>query len=178
VPNDPELAELVALYYPTPGELAEFAAVAADELPEPYRELLSHEHHMTVTVERFHRARVDVRVLEAHLNGERYIRKILLQRHSDGAVVQFGIVRLDFAQVSPEVRRDIESQLIPLGRVLIHHNVLRRVYLCELFRVTCGPELARLFGCAVGTVTFGRTALIDMNGRPALELLEILAPTK
>jgi hypothetical protein len=132
---------------------------------------------MTVTVERFHHSPVDVKVLATSLSGQHYARKILLARQSDGTIVQFGIVRLNFAHVSPEVRREIESQRTPVGRVLIQHNVLREIHLMRLWKVTPGPDLRQLFGLQAGETTYGRTAVIDFSGEPAVELLEIVTPT-
>jgi hypothetical protein len=131
---------------------------------------------MTVTVERFHNGPVDVRVLDTLVSGDHYARKILLTRHGDGVVVQFGIMRLDFSCVSPDVRCEVESQATPLGRILIQHNVLRGVHLRRLWRVTPGEDLRRHFSISSDAVTYGRTAIIDCNGRPAIELLEIVAP--
>ena len=126
--------------------LGDFVEVQADAMPADYRALLAHQNHMTVTVERYHHSPVDVRMLETNISGEHYARKILLTRQSDGAVVQFGIVRLNFAHVDPEVRREVESQQIPLGRVLIAHNVLREIHLLRLWRIEPGPDLQKLFG--------------------------------
>ena len=123
------LDSLVRLFYHCVDDLGDFVEVQADAMPADYRALLAHQNHMTVTVERYHHSPVDVRVLETHISGEHYARKILLSRQSDGVVVQFGIVRLNFAHVDPEVRREVESQQIPLGRVLIAHNVLREIHL-------------------------------------------------
>ena len=39
-----------------------------------------------------------------------------------------------------------------------------------------GEDLAAIFGVTPGSVTYGRTALIYCNGKPAVELLEIVAP--
>ena len=138
--------------------------------------LLAHDSHMTVTVERFHNGPVNVRVLETQLSGEHYAHKILLTRQSDGVVVQFGIMRLDFSTVSPAVRREVESQQTPLGRILIQHNVLREVHLTKLWRVTPGEDLCRLFNVSRDQVTYGRTAIIHCDGEPAIELLEIVTP--
>ncbi len=172
----PDLYELLELFPAGDGGLADFTEVQADELPAPYGQLLAHNHHMTVTVESFHGSPVDVEVLERRLIDERYARKILLRRQSDRAVVQFGIVMLDFSYLSDEVRDDIIGERIPLGRTLIEHNVLRDVQLVALWKVVCGPELARLFLVEPGTLTYGRTALIYCNGEPAVELLEIVVP--
>jgi chorismate-pyruvate lyase len=179
VPHGPitaELQSLVALFYETPGELGEFNAVAASSLAQPYRELLAHPHHMTVTVERFHNSPVDVRVLNTKVEGDRYSRQILLSRQSDGRIVQFGIVRLNFEFLSPEVRQEIERQSTPLGRILIANNVMREIELVAVWRVKPGPDLCKLFDCNSGEITYGRTAIIHCNGDPAVELLEIVTP--
>jgi chorismate-pyruvate lyase len=131
---------------------------------------------MTVTVERYHNCPVDVDVLATQMAEHHYARKILLRRQIDRAVVQFGIMRVDFAFVSDEIRRQIESQTIPLGRILINHNVLRDVKLSQLWKVTPGPDLQRLFNLPSQVPSYGRTAVIDCNGEPAIELLEIVTP--
>ncbi|MEX2186965.1 MAG: hypothetical protein WD875_09235 [Pirellulales bacterium] len=182
-PPIPDLTELIRLFYETPADLGDFAPVAADELPDPYRGLLAHDQHMTVTVERFHGCLVDVRVIEYKSSPPHYARKILLTRQSDGAVVLFGIVRIDLDQVDPATRDEILARRKPLGRILIEHNVLREVELVDLWRVTPAAELRQLFAGSesaqtTSASTYGRTALIHCNGRPAVELLEIVAPAE
>ena len=49
----PDLAALLALFPPA-HYLRHAEPVPADKVPEPYRQLLVHEHHMTVTVEAHH----------------------------------------------------------------------------------------------------------------------------
>ena len=173
-PVDVELGDLIALFYDDPVELGVFSDVVADDMPQPYRDLLAHNHHMTVTVERHHDSAVDVQVLDTMTAGDCYARKILLNRQSDGGVVQFGIVRLHFEFFSPEVRREIEGQGKPLGRILIQHDVMRQVRLLNLYRVNAGPALATAMGFEPGVECFGRTAIIFCNGAPAIELLEIV----
>jgi chorismate-pyruvate lyase len=172
----PMLGALVALFYPQPDDLGQFAEVTPDEMPPEYRALLAHQNHMTVTVEQFHHSPVDVKVLQTSLTGQHYARKILLARQSDGRIVQFGIVRLNFAHVSDAVRREIESQQTPVGRVLINHNVHREIHLMRLWKVTPGADLRKLFGLTTTDPTYGRTARIDFSGEPAVELLEIVTP--
>jgi chorismate-pyruvate lyase len=173
-----DLAALAGLFYPSLAALGSFDAVNFEELPPAYRRLLAHRHHMTVTVEEFHRTPVNVRVLEAKTVAGEYSRKILLTRKSDGQVVQFGIVRLKPEFLSEVVWREIESQRTPLGRVLIEHNVLREIELLALWRVSPGNDLRRGLGMATDKITYGRTAIIHCDGRPAVELLEIVAPVE
>lgn len=176
LPSTPRLEELVGLFYEQPARLGRFSAVAVDDMPAGYRDLLAHEHHMTVTVERFHGSPVDVQVLRKVKTSTHYARMILLRRQSDQRVVQFGIVRLNLALLSEPVRQEIESERTPLGRVLIQHDVLRRIRLFDLWRVLPGPDMRGWFDSAEPAETFGRTAIIDLDGEPAIELLEIVAP--
>lgn len=173
---EPELDSLVALFYDAPEQLADFTEVQAAEMPPVYQRLLAHNHHMTVTVEQRHGSIVDVRVLQTRTDDHHYARRILLTRQSDGRVVQFGIVRMDFRIFSDEVRDEIESQTAPLGRILIRHEVHREVELCKLWRIEPGEDLQRLFKIAATDCTYGRTALIHCNGLPAIQLLEIVTP--
>lgn len=175
-PLIPDLNSLTGLFYASRSELAAFTEVGIDELPAGYRRLLAHNEHMTVTVEEFHGCPVDVQVLDKLVTPTHYARKILLLRQSDRGVVQYGIMRVNLAYLPPEVSREIQSEVAPLGRILIEHDVHRRVQLFSLRRIVTGEELKRYFGLARPTITYGRTALIECNGVPAIELLEIVAP--
>ena len=205
-------------------------------VPAPYDRLLDHDEHMTVTVEAFHRQKVDVRVHRSirsessrsetsdseakdsarpslvpqepnhaafnNRNPRRqrgisgissltprvieqgqfvpaaranwYAREITLVGSESGKVVQYGIVKLNVDTLSPNVWRQIESQSVPLGRVLIENGVLREVQLQGLWRVEAGPVLAALLDLAIDETVYGRTALIYCDGEPAIELLEIV----
>ncbi len=172
----PDLETLVRLFYPRTDALGRFQEVDWHDLERDYRMLLAHDSHMTVTVERFHNGPVDVRVLQTRIDGQHYAREILLARQSDGVVVQHGIMRLDFAAVSPQVRQEVESQQTPLGRILIQHNLLTKVHLRKVWQVTPGDGLRQHLGVQSGQITYGRTAVIHLDGEPAIELLEIVAP--
>lgn len=172
----PELTALVGLFYRDLGDLGTFEEVSSGQMARNYRMLLAHQDHMTVTVERYHNCPVTVEVLATQSTDHHYARKILLRRETDRAVVQFGIVRIDFAYLSDEVRQQIESQSAPLGRILIGHNVFRDVHLSKLWKVTPGADLQRHFNLPSPVPSYGRTAVIDCNGEPAIELLEIVTP--
>lgn len=174
-PNGPDLRTLATLF-PPPGGMPEYEFVPADEVPPPYDQLLVHEHHMTVTVEAFYGDLVDVRVLERKLEGDTYARKILLTLQKTGQVVQFGIMRVHLQYCSEPVRQAILAERTPLGRILIQHDVLRRIEPTAFVRVIPGPAMMQWFGLDRPRPTYGRLAYIHCNGRPAVELLEIVAP--
>lgn len=170
----PDLDTLLHLFYQDTAEFGVIEAISAAEMPTVARKLLDHEHHMTVTVEDHHHCEVDVQVLETLFTGQAYSRKILLSKQTDRAVVQFGIVRLNFEFLATHIQQEILAENTPLGRILINHNVLRRVELSQLWEIQVGQDLAELFCVSPNTIVYGRTAWIYCNGEPAIELLEVV----
>jgi chorismate-pyruvate lyase len=177
-PLIPDLQTLTGLFYPSRESLGQFSEVSVADVPQPYRRLLAHNDHMTVAVEDSYAGPVDVRVLQRQTTSTHYAREILLVRQGDGKVVQYGIMRVDFAYLPQEVQDKIRSEQTPLGRILIEHNILRRVQLFSLRRVALGEALRRHFNRPDGGTAYGRTALIECNETPAIELLEIVAPVE
>ena len=166
--NLAELDKLVGLFYPGTAELGQFQAVPHDSIPEPQRSLLHHEMHMTATVEKFHSSPVSVEVLRQSRQGHAYCREICLRRNSDNRIVQYGIVRLNFRHLAEDVQSEIEGQGKPLGRILIEHDVLRRVKLLSLYEIKPSELLKSKTGCPSDRL-FGRTAIIYCNDEPAIE---------
>jgi len=171
-----ELQSLLDLFPDTPPLLNECEHIASSTTPEPYKTMLVHEHHMTVTMENYHLSPVEVQVLDRNPDENNYARKILLLKEGTDKVVQFGIVRFNFQYVTEQVKREIIDEQTPLGRVLITHNVLRHIDLNAILKMKCGPTLAKHFDCPEDTVTYGRLATIFCNNRPAVDLLEISSP--
>ena len=174
--TSPDLETLVGAFYGPLEQLAQFQEVTADDLPAPYRALLDHDQHMTVTLERFHECPVQLQLLQRSVADTHYARNTLLRRSTDGKLVQFGIARLALTFLPKPVRDEIEQARIPMGRVLITHNVLRRVQLAGLWRLEPTDRLTKIFGCDEPVPTYGRTALIYCAGEPAVELLEVMPP--
>jgi chorismate-pyruvate lyase len=171
----PDLRELFLLFRPEEA-IPRYEIIPAAQVPQPYHDLLVHEHHMTVTVEAHHRDSVDVRILARRHEGDYYARQILLTLHNNGRVVQFGIVRVDLTACSPPVREEILAGKTPFGRILINHNVLRRIEPTAFLRIHPGAPLMRWFGMTESRSVYGRLAYIYYDGQAAVELLEIVAP--
>lgn len=171
---DLEVSSLISLFYDDPSLVGVVTNIDRQDVPVPSHDLLVHNHHMTVTVERFYESKVNVQVIQSRLDQRHYSRKILLARESDGLVVQYGIVRLNLDVLAPAVQEEIQSQETPLGRILINHNVLREVKLVGLCKIEASQELAEYFKIDPGATVFGRTALIFCDGNPAIELLEVV----
>lgn len=172
--SDRQLDSLLNLFYAADSLPGQFTQVSVESLTPVAADLLAHDHHMTVTLEQHHGCPVDVHVLESRIDGDHYTRKITLTRQSDDAVVMFGLVRMDRTVFGEAVRDEIESQRTPLGRVLIDNDVLRSVKLMRLYQIQPSGDLADSFGVNMGSVCFGRTAMIYCDGAEAIELLEIV----
>ena len=173
---------LYSIFGVEPDQMPKVEVVSAEEMAEPYRSLLAHDNHMTVTMERFHGTKVDVKVLEEIKGGDLYARKIILTHGETGKTVQYGLVRLNFQFMNDEVRDQILERKIPLGRVLIDHNVMRRISTHALLKMTPNDELREIFGIEAPSagdeepVIWGRLATIFCNEEPAIDLLEVPAP--
>jgi chorismate-pyruvate lyase len=157
-------------------DLGSITPVGEADLPPDYLTLLAHSGHMTITLEAWHESLVNVHVEGECREPDRYARHSLLSRQSDGRVVQSGIMRIDLTGLPIAVRREIEVGETPLGRILIRADLLREVELLALWRIAAGPRLARELDLPPGTPVHGRSARILVEGRPAVELLEIVHP--
>ena len=167
---------LVSPFYDDLTELGRFEPVTADDLPERYRAILAHNEHMTVTLEASYGSQVDVRALAEWRDEGSYARNSLLARQTDGAILQFGIMRIWLADLPAAARDEITVQKLPLGRVLISHNLLRQVELITLWRIAPGPILERYLQVSGGQSVYGRSAQILVDERPTVQMLEIVAP--
>src|SRR5579884_4216575 len=173
--TSPDLVTLWSLFPPA-DDTPEFEYVTSDQVPQPYHSLLVHEHHMTVTVEKHHGDLVNGRILTRRQEKDWYARKILLALQGSGRVVQFGIVRIHLDHCSAPVRAAILAGQTPLGRILIRHKVLRRIEPTAYLRIVPSSAMMEWFGIAEPKHTYGRLAYIHCNNRPAIELLEVVAP--
>ena len=176
IPKDgPKLTTLYS-HFPGAEELPEFVEVPGNKVPEPYHTLLVHPHHMTVTVEKHHGGLVDVRVLERCRQGAWYARKILLALQGTNRVVQFGIMRINLDLCSDAVSAAILREDTPLGRILIQNNVLRRIEPTAYLKISPNGAMMEWFGLSAPLTTYGRLAIIHCDHKPAVELLEVVAP--
>jgi chorismate-pyruvate lyase len=112
--------------------------------------------------------------LEEHLAGDQYTRKISLTPAGSDKVVEWGIVRLNFQFMSPQVREEILAKKMPLGAILIKHNVHRRIKPRYFLRFPENGQVLRLFSDQPTEPAWGRLGTIFCNNEPAIELLELV----
>ena len=190
-PRDPvaRAVELVQLFCSL-DDFGGLRSVAPGEVPEPAKSLLDHRSHMTVAMEQFHGGDVRLRVVARAGDGRGqlpndgwYAREILLETEA-GTIVQHGIVRIDLTHLDQDAAAAIREARRPLGRILIEAGMLREVHGVKLLEIVPGPHLQQLLrlagsqasGIVPPAAVYGRVADIQLDGRPAVELLEIVAP--
>jgi len=169
----PSASRLATLFYNDLAELGYFESVTVEQMPTAYRELLAHPEHMTVSLENFHKSLVSVKVLDEWRDESSYARTSVLIRQSDGAVVQFGTMRIWLGDLPEQAQTKITEKQSPLGRILIEHNLLREVELISLWKIAPGPVLKKHLKLASNQTVFGRSAQILVDERPTVQLLEI-----
>jgi hypothetical protein len=168
--------ELVRLFHSEAVAFGRLTPLSSASLPALPRQLLDHTSHMTVAMERFHGGPVDLRVITRREDAAgRYAREIVLATAA-GRIVQHGIVRIDLASLAPDSAAAIRAERAPLGRILIAAGLLCDVRDVRLLGIVPGPHLESLLEIGPGRQTFGRVATIGLDGSPAVELLEIIAP--
>jgi chorismate-pyruvate lyase len=170
----PSASRLATLFFSELEEIGEFKPVQVDRLSSDARTLLAHTEHMTVAHESFHHSPVSVQALDEWHDEVSYARASLLSRRSDGAIVQFGIMRVWLADLPATAQEQITSKKAPLGRVLIEHNLLRDVELITLWEIKPGLVLRKHLQVSEKTPIYGRTAQILVDERPTVQLLEIV----
>ena len=153
------------------------AVVQPEEIPHPADQLLVHHEHMTVALQKFHGSPVEVHVREEHLSpdGGFYTRMISLTPAAQpGRVVELGIVQLDFRYMDEAVRDEILKKQLPLGAILIKHDVHRRVKPRFFLRFPPGGPVLKLLGSDEPWPVYGRLGTFYCDDEPAIELLEIV----
>lgn len=155
----------------------ECVVVHPDAIPYPADALLVHHEHMTVVLQKHHGRPVDVHVLEEHLDGDAYTRKISLTPAGSDVVVEWGIVRLNFKYMSDAVREEILAKQLPLGAILIKHDVHRRIKPRYFLRFPENGQVLNLFSSQCPHPAWGRLGTIFCNDEPCIELLEMVLNT-
>lgn len=150
--------------------------ILPEEIPDPYRQLLVHHNHMTVTLEQHHNDKVRVVPYQVHRQGDLYARKLDLITENGNKIVMTGLMLFNFAFCSDTVRDLIIEQKTPLGRILIEHNIMRRVSAGTYLRFEADDDLVARFRLEEPRPAYGRLATIFYDEQPAVDLLEIVSP--
>ncbi len=155
--------------------LPELEAIDGAAMPEPYRSLLVHLSDMTSTLEKFHGDRLKLEVLSSRVDGDTYLREVLLRLEESGLPVEFGAIRIHLDRFEAEPRKLILGGKVPLGRVLAEQEVPFTSRPNGFFRITADSFIGPLLAAAEGTGLYARrNTLSNPAGQPLAEIVEIL----
>lgn len=133
---------------------------------------------MTTTLAAYHAVKVAVQVLDEHIDGDTYERKIILTPSGSSHVIEVGVVRINLGYTSREVRAEILRRAAPLGDILIRHNVLRRIEPRWYLRFDPHGPIPAAFDRQLSGPVYGRLGTIYCDDAPAIELLEVVDADK
>lgn len=174
--------------------LPAFEELDSEALPQPYRDLLSHDRDMTSTLKRFHRAeRIWVQALERKLQGDLYHRLVVLRipdadsasasgsdSNSDdqdpacGRPVEFGAIRIHLDRF-PAVARDwILEESKPLGKILLDAKIAYVSRPERFFKTVTDNWIGSALQMEEGQVVYGRCNVLWDGNSPGLALAEIV----
>jgi chorismate-pyruvate lyase len=157
--------------------LPEVVAVAAEDVPQPYHQLLVGNHDMTPTLEAFHGERLNLRLLERRQEGESYSRLVLLTLASSGRPVEFGAIVIDLQCFAPAARQLVLAEQRPLGSVLAAEGIVHASRPRAFIRVSPDPFIHEALGLSGSHELYGRrNLLIVPDNRVLADIIEILPP--
>ena len=157
--------------------LPKIERVAGDEVPEPYRSLLVHKHDMTPTLEKHHGDEIHLRILGHQQREDFYFREVVLQLNGNDKPVEFGAIKMNLGIFQPRERQLILSERLPLGTILRMCGTAHSTIAKAFFRIEADELICRVLNLPRPAVLYGRRAnIVDPQGRPLAEIVEVLPP--
>lgn len=153
--------------------------IDGEEMPEPHHSLLVHQNDMTSTLENFHRQTVVLRVLGRDRRGSEYYREVVLFLEGSGLAVEFGATRIYLDRFSSKAQEQILQEHWPLGHILAACKIEYLSRPQAFFRVASDALINRVLDLSGAHVLYGRrNVLLNLQGLPLAEVVEILPPPK
>ena len=150
-----------------------FLWVKPDEVEQPYRDLLCHEHDMTSTLSDFHGGEVELQIFEEGCDSECYFREVLLR--VGAKPVEYGLIRIFLGNFPEGLGSAITEGSKPLGTILNESGLeyfSRPGGFLKISGETFQPEF---FPSSGGEFLFGRyNELIGAQEKVLARIIEIL----
>ncbi len=181
-----EVEEVEEMFYPLSKyyrdygiPMPPFEAVRAEDLPEPYRHLLVHESDMTGRLTDFHGETMGLRVIEKKILCGVLARRVVLYGLESQRGVEFGEILIYLNRFQPEIRELIEACEIPLGGILVQHQVGFFAFPRRYLKIVADEMISGNLGIPAGRELYGRkNKLTNYEGETLAEIIEILPPTE
>lgn len=92
--------------------------IPAESVPEPFHQLLVHDHDMTSELERFHTDTITLKVIHSEQNEHRYLREVSLHAANCRSPLEYGLIEILLKHFPAELRPKILAGDTPLGSIL------------------------------------------------------------
>jgi len=147
----------------------------ANEVPQPYQNLLVHDHDMTSELAAYYGDSISLTVLHSQLDDPIYLREVTLHATTTGKLVEYGLIEILLDSFPPELRPRILAGDTPLGAILTTSRLPFRSQPQGFFTVP-GQALESIFSPSTsGKILFGRyNHLIGDDSKIFARILEIL----
>ena len=153
-------------------------SIDAEEIPEPYKQLLVHESDMTSTLEHFHEQPIHLRVLNRRQRDNAYTREVVLELDGTDAPVEFGAIKIYLASFPAVARDRILEAHWPLGRILREFKLPYASRPKAFLRIASDRLISGALQLNGTHRLYGRSnRLSDSQGNPLADIVEILPPT-
>jgi chorismate-pyruvate lyase len=154
-------------------------AVEAEEVPQPYKQLLVHNDDMTPTLERFHGCDLHLRILGRRRRGNEYFREVVLLADGTEEPVEFGAIKINLNRLNEATQQHILEERRPLGHILLEDGIPHSSRPKAFLRVASDRFINEALRLSGANVLYGRrNTLYDPDGCPLAEIVEILPPSK
>jgi chorismate-pyruvate lyase len=151
--------------------------VEMSEVPEPYHSLLVHKTDMTSTLEKFHGETLHVEILTRDVRENDYCREVALVLDRTKKRVEFGAIKIMLDLFPAGARQEILRAQQPLGRILNLFNIPFASRPRAFLRLTSDKFIDTALQLQWPQLLYGRSnSLVDAQGRPLAEIVEILPP--
>jgi len=181
-----EFEEIEEMFYPLSKYYRDYGIpmprvelVQPEAIPEPYRHLLVHEADMTGRLTAFHGEALGLKVIEKHTPCSVLARRVVLYGLETNKKVEFGEIVIYLNRFQSEVRDLIEAGQIPLGGILVEHQVGFFNSPSHYLKIVADDMIARDLAILTGSELYGRkNKQTNYEGEVLSEIVEILPPVE
>lgn len=153
--------------------------VVGEEMPEPYKTLLVHDHDMTPTLEAHHGENMYLFVLDQDRDNTTCARQVVLLGENSERPAEFGAIYINMEPLPGPARALVARGHKPLGGILaeyeIPHKGAPKSY-CKVQADKTIKEALQLEPNQEYTLYGRRNQLLMENGALLAEVVEILPP--
>ena len=148
--------------------------VAPEDIPHPYRGLLSHRSDMTQTLERHYGGPINIRPLSTSSRGQWYTRRVLLVQEYSGRPVEMGATRIRLEVFGARVRAQILKGHLPLGRIMRDARLDYHSRPSAFFEITPNSDMMGVFWMREPRALYGRQTEVTLGGTKFGDIVEVL----